>query len=323
MKASILFAMAIAAAPAMAQDGWEREVYREVSLTSYANYGLFSPRTNVSDEQGIFHTLMRLALTKTVPVYAYAIDGVESLTPSGRVEIEDIRDGFAIPYTTGGEGGVTVRPEDMPSAEVRTYYVRERAYYDKESSQMRREVVALCPVMESQDAADAGLTRYPMFWVDYRDVEPYLRKTDIVADYRNTASWMRASDYFALSLYEGRIYMERTPQGLALGYGQDDETAADRERQRVERELETVRARTFDIFHDVKKPLSRKELRRQKRAEKAALKKAKAKRNAIAREESGTPERRTLRDLFRKKGSAYDPNAPEQAAVTDNNSDKM
>jgi len=240
----------IPATEVAAQRPWTREVYREIDLRDHANMGLYSPARKQQGKEGLFEAIINLPIKEGTTIYAYAIGGNELLSEEGKVRITDVLDAYAIPYQTDSVSGqLLIKETDIPKEEVIRYYIRERHYYDAVTSEFKKEVVALCPVLERGDGLSGAATRYPMFWIRYQDARKALSDIKVVTDYHNTAAVISAADYFDLSLYKGDIYMERNAMGNALAYDTPTDSAMVAERQRVERELKTVKDVTYDTFH--------------------------------------------------------------------------
>ena len=229
------------------QAQWSREIYREVSLREYPNMGLYSPTVAEPGKEGIFRTLIALPLEGKAPVYAYAVNGNETLTAEGLVSITDVLDAYDIPFTEAGDT-IKVNARDIPAAEVTRYYIKERHSFDASDSSFKREPLAICPVLERGDGLSEGVTRYPMFWIKVSDVMEALRKVRVIADYRNMSYSMNAADYFSLCRYEGDIYMERNPMGDAQAYDNPTDSAYVAERERVEKDLSLIKETTYDTY---------------------------------------------------------------------------
>jgi hypothetical protein len=58
---------------------------------------------------------------------------------------------------------------DIPSREVKSYFIKESAYYDQATATFHTQVIALCPMMMRDDDFGDGSTKYPLFWVKYSD----------------------------------------------------------------------------------------------------------------------------------------------------------
>jgi hypothetical protein len=99
-------------------------------------------------------------------------------------------------------------------------------------------VLALCPVMLRDDDFGGESTQYPLFWVKYIDLEPFLNRQTVMASSLNNAATMSMDDFFTLNTYRGKIYKTNNAQGktlLQLCDGDVDKMTA--EQKRIEAEL--------------------------------------------------------------------------------------
>ena len=184
---------------------WRRDIYREINLNDEANSGLYYPVEPIDRKMNLFTYVFKLALNGYIPIYEYRLDGNESFSDSSKVAIKTMLDNYHIIYETR-EGKLHVDNSDIPSAEVKMYYLKESAYYDQSNAQFRRKVMALCPVMVRDDDFGGEAAKYPLFWVKYTDLEPYLSRQSVQASDLNNAATMTLEDYFTLNHYQGKIY---------------------------------------------------------------------------------------------------------------------
>ena len=75
---------------------------------------------------------------------------------------------------------------------------------------------ALCPILSRQDDFGDGATKYPLFWVKYDDVAPFLAKQTIMTSNLNNAATMSVDDYFTMNKYSGKIYKTNNMLGQTL-----------------------------------------------------------------------------------------------------------
>ena len=68
---------------------------------------------------------------------------------------------------------------DIPSAEVKGYYLKKVPITTKEHL-LFIEGIALCPIMYRADDFGDGEVKYPLFWVKYDDLAPFLSKQTIM-----------------------------------------------------------------------------------------------------------------------------------------------
>lgn len=216
---------------------WRRDIYRELDLTEDANAGLYFPVEPQGRQLNLFTYIFKLAQNGYVPVYEYPTDGSDTFSDEAKVEMKTILDNYHIFYEEQN-GKLKVDNSDIPSAEVKKYYLKESAYYDQANSSFHIKVLALCPVMLREDDFGGESTQYPLFWVKYGDLEPFLNRQTVMASSLNNAATMSMADYFTLNSYKGKIYKTNNAQGktlLQLCNGDADKLSA--EQKRIEAEL--------------------------------------------------------------------------------------
>jgi len=216
---------------------WRRDIYRELDLTDDANAGLYYPVEPQGKQLNLFTYIFKLAQNGYISVYEYPTDGSDNFSPENRVQMQTILDNYHI-YYEEQNGKLKVDNSDIPSAEVRKFYLKESAYYDQANSSFHIKVLALCPVMLRDDDFGGEATQYPLFWVKYSDLEPFLNRQTVMASSLNNAATMSMDDFFTLNSYRGKIYKTNNAQGktlLQLCDGDMDKMTA--EQKRIEAEL--------------------------------------------------------------------------------------
>ena len=224
---------------------WRRDIYRELDLTEDANAGLYFPVEPQGRQLNLFTYIFKLAQNGYVPVYEYPTDGSDNFSDEAKVEMKTILDNYHIFYEEM-DGKLKVDNSDIPSAEVKKYYLKESAYYDQANSSFHIKVLALCPVMVREDDFGGESTQYPLFWVKYTDLEPFLNRQTVMASSLNNAATMSMADYFTLNSYKGKIYKTNNAQGktlLQLCNGDADKLSA--EQKRIEAELSAFHKTIF------------------------------------------------------------------------------
>ena len=224
---------------------WRRDIYREIDLTKDENAGLYYPVEPQGKQVNLFTYIFKLAQNGYIPVYEYPTDGSDVFTDETKVQMKTILDNYHIFYEEQ-DGKLKVDNSDIPSSEVRKYYLKESAYYDQANASFRIKVLALCPVMMRDDDWGGEATQYPLFWVKYADLEPFLTRQTMMASSLNNAAMMSMDDYFTLNMYRGNIYKTNNAQGKTLIQLCDgDTTKLSAEQKRIEKELEAFRKNIF------------------------------------------------------------------------------
>ena len=195
---------------------WRRDIYRELDLNNEANAALYYPVEPKGNQMNLFTTIFRLMMTGKITVFQYRMDGNESFAAADRVDPKSFLDNYHIYYEKTDNGKVHIDDSDIPSAEVKAYYVKETSYYDQKTASFHTKVLALCPIMtRNDDFGDVG-NKYPLFWVKYDDLAPFLAKQQLMTSNVNNAAVMSAEDYFTKNLYQGKIYKTNNMQGNTL-----------------------------------------------------------------------------------------------------------
>ena len=224
---------------------WRRDIYREVNLEEKENAGLYDPVEPDGRRLNLFTYVFKLALNGYIPVYEYRLDGNEVLEASARVDMKTILDNYHIFYEEA-DGKLKVDNSDIPSAEVKMYYLKESAYYDQANSTFHIKPQALCPVMLREDDFGGEAAKYPLFWVKYSEVEPYLSRQSVKTSDNNDAALMTMDDYFTLNKYKGKIYKTANRLGKTLAQiAGNDSTKYSAEQKRIEAELAAFRDNIF------------------------------------------------------------------------------
>ena len=222
---------------------WRRDIYRTLDLNKDENAGLYYPVTPSGKEMNLFTFIFRLVLTGNLQVYQYKLDGNESFNASDKVNIKEILDNYGIFYEEKNNR-LVVDNSDIPSAEVQRYYIKECSYYDQNTSTFATKVIALCPVMlRQEDFGDPSLgemvnaTPYPLFWVKFSELEPFLNRLTLMTSNLNNAATMSGADYFTLHKYKGTIYKTTNMLGKTLSQYCPTDSAMRKEQARIEAEL--------------------------------------------------------------------------------------
>lgn len=246
-RASIMYPTAVAVPEEVS---WRRDVYRELDLRLDENAPLYYPETPKDGEQNLFFTLFRLLNVGRIPAYNYKTDGTEHFDRANRMHFRDMLERYDIFYEVdSAKRMINVRDADIPAGEVLSYFVKESSYYDQNTATFHTRIVALCPVlhrsavefsyesMSMDDDGDIPVTKYPMFWVKFDDIEPFISKQMVMVSNINNASKMSIADFLATNKYKGKIYMTTNMQNKAIMDYCPTDSAVEVEQKRLEKEM--------------------------------------------------------------------------------------
>ena len=221
---------------------WRRDVYRELDLSDDANAALYYPTEPVGTQMNLFTYIFKLVMAGPnhggIAAYSYDVNtGSERFDESLRVKPLKFLDDYHI-YYERTDRGIHIDDSDIPSAEVKAYYIKESSYYDQNTSSFHTRVQALCPVMFREDDFGDGVTKYPLFWIRYDDLAPFLSKQTIMTSNLNNAATMSIDDYFTLNAYKGKIYKTTNMLGKTLAQvAGSDSVKLSAEQRRIEKEI--------------------------------------------------------------------------------------
>ncbi len=221
---------------------WRRDVYRELNLNDDANAGLYYPVEPLGTQMNLFTYMFKLIMAGPrhggIAAYSYDVNtGNERFDESLRVSPLKFLDDYHI-YYERTDRGVHIDDSDIPSSQVKGYFIKESAYYDQATATFHTKVQALCPVMYREDDFGDGITKYPLFWVRYDDLAPFLAKQTIMTSNLNNAATMSIDDYFTVNAYKGKIYKTTNMLGQTLAQVAGGDTVKlNKEQQRIEHEI--------------------------------------------------------------------------------------
>lgn len=199
---------------------WKKVVYRMLDLSNVKNATLYYPEEPTSDQESLFRIIMRLLANDQIAAYEY-LDGREVFTDQYRIKVKDMLDRFHVLYTqakgsTDKSPKFTIEDSDVPANEVLSYYIIEKWQIDNRNNRMETTIEAICPVLHRSGDFGGEAVRYPMFWIKFDSLRPYLTQQYIFVDDDNNLAKYTYDDFFQLAMYEGDIYKTRNLRNLSL-----------------------------------------------------------------------------------------------------------
>ena len=199
---------------------WMRVIYRHLDLDKDKNAALYFPEEVVDGQENLFRIIMRLLANNQLSAYEY-LDGREVFTDQYKLKVADLLDRFHILYTpakgsTERNPRFTIEEADVPTNEVLSYYVIERWEFDSRTNRMKTIVEAICPVLHRSGDFGGEAVKYPMFWVKYDDLRPWLANQTIFTSDDNNLPTCTYDDYFRMTMYEGDIYKTRNLRNKSM-----------------------------------------------------------------------------------------------------------
>ncbi len=222
---------------------WMRVMYRSLDLTKDANGALYYPDEAVEGQDNLFRIIMKRMADGQLSAYEY-LDGRERFTDEYKVKMRDILDRFYILHkeakgSTEKNPKFSIDESDIPASEVLSYYIIERWEFDRRSNRVSTWVEAVCPVLHRAGDFGAETVKYPMFWVRYDDLRPWIASQYIFTDDDNNLARHSYDDYFRLGLYDGDIYKTRNLKNKSLMQLHPDPDDLARARDSIQNRLDS------------------------------------------------------------------------------------
>ena len=217
-----------------------RQIYRQLDLTQPENSPLYFPEDVIDGQENLFRIILRLVVDGKIPAYEY-LDGREMFTDQYKVNVADMLQRFDI-YAQEAKGSTEKNPRfvieeaDVPTTQVLNYYIIEKWEFDRRSNRMKTRVEALCPVL-NRSGDFGGEAKYPMFWVKFDALRPYLAQQYVFLSDDNNLAQHSIDDYFNLTMYKGDIYKTRNLRNLSMAQMFPDEDDRKRAQDSIDNRL--------------------------------------------------------------------------------------
>ena len=219
---------------------WIRIIYRKLDLMQEQNAPLYYPTQPLNGQKNLFTTIFQLVCEGKLAAYEY-LDGYEDFSDSRKLDLKVMLDRFYILYeTTPAKGGqpasYTVNESDVPSADVKSFYVKEAWYFDQNNSVFDVKTLAVCPILTN--VGDIGETTMPMFWIPYENLRPYINHTLIMTSNTNNAMTFTIDDYFRRRMFKGEIIKAQNLMNQPLQAYCPTPDSLKKEQEKIEGQLE-------------------------------------------------------------------------------------
>lgn len=217
-----------------------RQIYRQLDLTKDANTPLYFPEDVVDGQKNLFRIILELVVDGKLPAYEY-LDGREVFTDEYKIKVGEMLDRFGI-YASPGKVSTDKNPKyvieeaDVPTGQVLNYYILEKWEFDRRSNRMKTRVEAICPVL-NRSGDFGGEAKYPMFWVKFDALRPYLAQQYVFLSDDNNLPQYSLDDYFNLGMYDGEIYKTRNLKNMSMVQMYPDEDDLKRAQDSIDNRL--------------------------------------------------------------------------------------
>ncbi|MDR2384259.1 MAG: gliding motility protein GldN [Tannerella sp.] len=269
---------------------WMRVIYRQIDLMKEKNGPLYYPIQELNGQVNLFTKLFSLVSENKIKVYKYLGD-YESFEDDNILTYRDMLEKFNIYFDSIPPGGgrpatYVVNQSDIPSQEVKTYYIKEAWFFDQNNSLYDVKTFAICPI--AYIISDMGEQPMPMFWVKYEDIRPYINNILIMTSNINNTRTYTYDDYFRQRMFEGEIIKTENMLNLALMQIHPTPDSLQMAQKQIEQQLISFRDSLW-IPEDATTVLSKKEQKKITRSAKTGDGVTTDSKNTVKKEKTTTP----------------------------------
>ena len=101
------------------------------------------------------------------------------------------------------------------------------------------QIEAICPILHRTGDFGGDVTKYPMFWLPYESVRPYLSQHQIMSEGMNNTLRYTFDDFFTLRQYKGDIYKTLNLRNQSLMQQYPNADSLKMAREQIEKDLQS------------------------------------------------------------------------------------
>ena len=190
---------------------WKKTIWREIDFNQKMNQGFYYPVAPHQNWQNLITVLMNGL--KSGEIVAYADEKVatgELINPISLSKIEENTTNKGITQVMNEETGEledVEYNEALKSEDVTRCRVKEVWYFDKQLSQMKVRIIAICPV-RMVDEGNGKLAPEPLFWVPYNNATRKLLAKSPFFNRHNSSAQLSYDEVFIHRMFDSYIYRE-------------------------------------------------------------------------------------------------------------------
>jgi len=197
---------------------WQKVVYRTIDLREKMNFPFYYPEEANDNRQSLFTLMFRLIQDNKIKVFEY-LDAREIFTEDHIISFKDLLEKFEIIYSmqndpVTNEEVYVVDESDIPNRDVIKFYVKEVWFFDKVTSTFNARIIAFCPIMVKE--TDLGIQKFPLFWMPFETLRPFLSQTEILVTDRNNGARPSFDDIFMKRRFSSYVFKESNIQNRNL-----------------------------------------------------------------------------------------------------------
>jgi gliding motility associated protien GldN len=224
---------------------WKKRLWRIIDLREKINLPLYYPLTPNAERESVFDVLKDALKKGEITAYQFSPDLDDCFrVPLTKTEVSNMLS--RSDTVTDENGNPTLVRNDVGSADIRQYMLKEDWFFDKQRSMMMVRVIGLSPmkivINANTGEEDPGIPPAPMCWLYFPELRPLFIKT-LIFNEENIAQCRTLDDIFWKRHFSSYIFQESNVYNRPISAYTNGIDA--------QLESERIKKKMFDIEHDM------------------------------------------------------------------------
>ena len=195
---------------------WSKTIWRIIDLREKMNLPLYYPTNPIGNRMSLIDVLMSAIKDEGVTAYSTADELNEFKNPMNQEDLNMAFDAGVDTIKTQdvntGQLETKIIPREPKTDEVKQILVKEKWFFDKQTSTMKVRIIGICPIRiyvrkEEVGNPDAAIQKKKTFWVYYPEVRNVLASHEIY-NRHNDAQRISFDDFFWQRRFASYIFAE-------------------------------------------------------------------------------------------------------------------
>lgn len=198
---------------------WHRRIWREIDLREKINHPLYFPVEKISDRKSLFDVIKDAVLSGELTAYQSEYDEftIKLTIAEAKKQISDSIPGFIEDVNNPGEMIDVLQYEEVVSADIVKYQIKEDWFFDRERSIMDVRIIGIQPIKTTYEPGTKTVRGVAgTFWVYFPEARYVFANWDVF-NRQNDAERRTYEDIFWKRMFNSYIIKRSNVYDRRLG----------------------------------------------------------------------------------------------------------